>query len=115
MERNLSSGQRLPHSSGWVSSSCIPIPKDYSRLPVLEYSSSSSRSRKTINKWQSVVRRLAGKRTKDVYGTKRLTFHYDADSYARNFDEGVPSNEEHKSSVQNVSLQVDHKSVHEPI
>ncbi|XP_042497415.1 uncharacterized protein LOC122076171 [Macadamia integrifolia] len=117
MESNLNRRRRLPHTSGFVMcSSCLPIHKKYSRVPLLEYNGCSKIHQKTLNKWQILIRRLARKWT-DGYGPKLLTFKYDADSYARNFDEGLRSEEQEPTTrVLDGAFQVEnHKFAHEPI
>ncbi|OAY35690.1 hypothetical protein MANES_12G121900v8 [Manihot esculenta] len=89
MERDLS--LPLPHrrssclSGCMMSPSCFPVHEEmeYSRI---HYSSSSSSKRG--RRWRNLIRRLVRDGKSSLYGSKPLSFNYDAVSYSQNFDEG---------------------------
>ncbi|KAJ4714603.1 DNA polymerase zeta catalytic subunit like [Melia azedarach] len=84
MEReDLSHRRRSSYwSSCMVSPSCFPVHEEieYSRI---HYCGSNKRGRR----WRNFLRRLV-RDGKSMYGSKHLSFHYDAVSYSQNFDEG---------------------------
>ncbi|KAK2986700.1 hypothetical protein RJ640_010925 [Escallonia rubra] len=66
--------------SGCMSPSCVSVHEDYSRIRARGGDSGS-------RKWRKMLKKLAAE-SKSIYGSKPMTFHYDAVSYAQNFDEG---------------------------
>ncbi|KAB1202006.1 hypothetical protein CJ030_MR8G019280 [Morella rubra] len=83
MERDLTRRRSLCVSECVISpASCFPMPKEmeYSRINCCSHSRRSWRLR-------NLLRRLV-RDSKNFYGSKPLSFHYDAVSYSQNFDEG---------------------------
>ncbi|XVF15325.1 hypothetical protein REPUB_Repub09cG0142000 [Reevesia pubescens] len=66
-----------------MSSSCFPVHEEmeYSRI---HYCSSSDKRRR----WRNLLKRSVKDGKSSIYGSKPLSFHYDAVSYSQNFDEG---------------------------
>ncbi|GMH24132.1 hypothetical protein Nepgr_025975 [Nepenthes gracilis] len=62
--------------------SCVPTHEDYSRVHI--FGGNHQRSRWL---WRKFLKRLV-RESRSVYGSKPLTFKYDAVSYSQNFDEG---------------------------
>ncbi|XWS41683.1 hypothetical protein CRYUN_Cryun17cG0103600 [Craigia yunnanensis] len=85
MERDLSR-RRPSYFSGcyMMSPSCFPVHEEmeYSRI---HYCSSSDKRRR---RWRNLLRRLVRDGKSSIYGSKPLSFQYDAVSYSQNFDEG---------------------------
>ncbi|XP_010244697.1 PREDICTED: uncharacterized protein LOC104588456 [Nelumbo nucifera] len=91
MEISLTYFRRLFYFSSCVAPpSCLHSHKEYSRVPAF---SSTSRSQK----WRNLLRKLV-RESKSICGSKPLTFHYDAESYYQNFDDGF-HNEDSRSRV----------------
>ncbi|KDP32170.1 hypothetical protein JCGZ_12631 [Jatropha curcas] len=84
----------LPHrgssclSAGcMMSPSCFPV-YDGMEYQLVQYNSNNSSSIKRSRRWRYLIRRLVREGKTSIYGSKPLSFHYDAVSYSQNFDEG---------------------------
>ncbi|KAK6258745.1 hypothetical protein SCA6_013219 [Theobroma cacao] len=90
MERDLSRRRSFYFSGCMMSPSCFPVHEEmeYSRI---HYRSSSSD--KTRRRWRNLLRRLVRDGKSSIYGSKPLSFHYDAVSYSQNFDDGCHHDE----------------------
>ncbi|XVF59140.1 hypothetical protein PTKIN_Ptkin07bG0251700 [Pterospermum kingtungense] len=69
-----------------MSPSCFPVHEEmeYSRI---DYCSSSGSDR-IRRRWRNLLKRLVREGKSSIYGSKPLSFQYDAVSYSQNFDEG---------------------------
>ncbi|CAK9150621.1 unnamed protein product [Ilex paraguariensis] len=72
--------RRISYFSGCVSPSCVPVHEEYSRI-------NAGGADKRSRKWRNLLKKLV-RESKAIYGTKPLTYQYDAVSYSQNFDEG---------------------------
>ncbi|KAF8370032.1 hypothetical protein HHK36_031930 [Tetracentron sinense] len=77
-------------ASGRTGDGPIGVHKEYSRIHVC---GGTNRSRR----WRNLLRRLV-RESKSIYGSKPLTFHYDAVSYSQNFDDGCHNEESSRCS-----------------
>ncbi|KAG2696080.1 hypothetical protein I3760_07G041700 [Carya illinoinensis] len=74
--------------SSWVSG-CMMSPSCFPVSEEMGYSSiHSSRHSRRSWRWRKLLRRFLRDSTKHLYGPRPSSFHYDAVSYAQNFDEG---------------------------
>ncbi|KAE8010469.1 hypothetical protein FH972_006837 [Carpinus fangiana] len=88
MERDSSTHRRSSYLSGcMMSPSCFPVHEEngYTRIHCCSHSKRSWR-------WRNLLRRFV-RESKNLYGSKPLSFHYDAVSYSQNFDDGCHNNE----------------------
>ncbi|KAA8546648.1 hypothetical protein F0562_003121 [Nyssa sinensis] len=69
-----------------MSPSCVPVHEEYSRIHHLRGAKNGSR------RWRKLIKMLV-RESKSIYGSKPLTFQYDAVSYSQNFDDGCHSEE----------------------
>ncbi|KAK8673874.1 hypothetical protein V6N13_112183 [Hibiscus sabdariffa] len=88
MERDLISRARRASSCFSVCdmmspSSCFTVHEEMGYSRVHRCSSSDKRRR-----WRNLLMRLVRDGKNSMYGSKPLSFHYDAVSYSQNFDEG---------------------------
>ncbi|CBI25707.3 hypothetical protein VitviT2T_010790 [Vitis vinifera] len=87
MERDLTAHRCSSHFSGCIPSSpCFHGPEDYSRLRIC------SRGRNRSQRLRNIIKRIM-REGKSIYGSKPLTFQYDAVSYSQNFDDGCHKEE----------------------
>ncbi|XP_057965496.1 uncharacterized protein LOC131156062 [Malania oleifera] len=86
MESDLSH-RRPSYFSGCVSpsTSCLPVHDEYSRIRI--GSGSGGGGGGCRRRWKNLLKRLV-RESKSIYGSKPLTFQYDAVSYSQNFDDG---------------------------
>jgi hypothetical protein len=104
MERESTHPRRSSYLSGCatMSPSCFPVHEEtgYSRI----HCCSSSHNKRSW-RWRNLLRRLV-RDGKNLYGSKPLSFHYDAVSYSQNFDDGchneVPAGRHHSVVFQDV-------------
>ncbi|KAK9284281.1 hypothetical protein L1049_023451 [Liquidambar formosana] len=83
MERDLTAHRRSSYFPGCIMSpSCLPAHEEYSRIH--HCPGGNNRSRRS---WRKLLKRII-REGKSIYGSKPLTFHYDAVSYSQNFDDG---------------------------
>ncbi|XP_059641276.1 uncharacterized protein LOC132283355 [Cornus florida] len=74
--------RRSSYFSGCMSPSCVPVHEEYARIRL-----PSAGAKSGNRKWRKLIKKLV-KESKSIYGSKPLTFQYDAVSYSQNFDEG---------------------------
>uniref|UniRef100_A0A5B7CB05 Uncharacterized protein n=1 Tax=Davidia involucrata TaxID=16924 RepID=A0A5B7CB05_DAVIN len=79
--------RRSSYFSGCMSPSCVPVHEEYSRIHHHLPSAKNGGRR-----WRKLLKRLV-RESKSIYGSKPLTFQYDAESYSQNFDEGLHKEE----------------------
>ncbi|XVE86898.1 hypothetical protein DITRI_Ditri18aG0072600 [Diplodiscus trichospermus] len=72
-----------------MSPSCFPVHEEMEYTRIYYCSSSDKRRRR----WRNLLRRLVRDGKSCIYGSKPLSFHYDAVSYSQNFDEGCHHDE----------------------
>lgn len=99
MERDLSRHHNRPRPSclsGCMMSSpsCFPVhdEMEYSRIESFNYCNNNNIAGAAANKgsrrWRNLLRRLVREGRTSIYGSKPLSFRYDAVSYSQNFDDG---------------------------
>ncbi|GAB4848829.1 hypothetical protein Ancab_003623 [Ancistrocladus abbreviatus] len=91
MEDEMKDGGSLYSSKCLVSSSCVPRCEGYSRIHICG-GSGGSNCHRTRRFWRRFVKRLV-REGRSIYGSKPVTFQYDAVSYSQNFDEGCHNND----------------------
>ncbi|KAJ4840420.1 hypothetical protein Tsubulata_009258 [Turnera subulata] len=77
-----------------MSPSCFPIREEMEYTRIHCCSGGRNHSKRS-QRWRNFIRRLVRDSKSSIYGSKPLSFHYDAVSYLQNFDEGCHHEESH--------------------
>ncbi|CAI9110566.1 OLC1v1010618C1 [Oldenlandia corymbosa var. corymbosa] len=80
-------------SAGCMSPSCVPVHEEYSRIEInVPAGAGGNANRRSRRRLRKLIKKIMSE-SKSIYGSKPLTFQYDAVSYSQNFDEGCHRDE----------------------